>query len=262
MPTLSHDPRYVLSIAGFDPSGGAGISADLKVFDHLGALGLGALSCLTEQTENQFFRVCWEPLDSTISTIEMLGKRYPISAAKIGLAKDFSTIIRYIEAIRRATNPGIPIVVDPISAPTASEHPTDFLQSDREAAKSLLAPQIILTPNLPEAELYFGQETLLPSLCQSTGATIVLKGGHGENSDIVDRLYTSDGECQILKHPRAQGTKHGTGCIFSAVITASLALGCAMPKAIVRAQQYLYHYVNSHRGGLGLHGDRAHQGQN
>ncbi len=245
---------YVLSVAGFDPSGGAGIAADLKVFDRFNTLGLGALSCLTDQTEYEFRHVRWEPISRTVSTLEMLGSAYPIAAAKIGLAKDFPTIKAYIETIRRVCDPKIPLVVDPISAPSAAPDSKEFTRRDRASACALLARNVILTPNIPEAELYFGPEDSLRSLCISSGGSIILKGGHGKGDYVIDRLYTPDGHCETFTSPRAIGSKHGTGCIFSAALTASLALGCTLHEAITRAQQHLYRYVGSATGGLGLHG--------
>jgi hydroxymethylpyrimidine/phosphomethylpyrimidine kinase len=243
--------RVALTIAGSDPSGGAGIQADLKVFHQFGVYGEAAVTLLTVQNTRTVSRI--ETLgpglvDEQISAV--IGD-LPPHAAKTG-ALGNAAIVSAVAGVARRF--GFPLVVDPVMV---SKHGAPLIDaSAREAVLSQLLPRAALvTPNLPEAEALAGIEVTTADAMKEaarrihglTGARVLVKGGHlaGAALDILfDGSIFHEFVCERIDTPHT----HGTGCTYSAAITACLALGSALPEAVGRAKRYVHTAIRTNPG--------------
>jgi hydroxymethylpyrimidine/phosphomethylpyrimidine kinase len=240
-----------LTIAGSDPSGGAGIQADLKTFHQFGAYGEAVITLLTVQNSVRVSHVevmpVWLVLEQIASVIEDI----PPAAAKTGALGSTEVV----EALARAAAEfAFPLVVDPVMV---SKHGLALLpESAMRAIRERLLPHAALvTPNVPEAEALTG--TVIRSLADvrraaclihTMGARAVLiKGGHRE-SDATDVLF--DGaEYREFPAPRlATPHTHGTGCTYSAAITAGLAAGAALADAVAQAKRFIHQAIRGNPG--------------
>lgn len=241
-----------LSIAGIDPSGGAGIYADLKAFSALGAYGAGVVAALTAQNTRGVAGVHGVPPPFVRLQLDTLFADLRIDAAKVGMLGTAPIAIAVAEGLAAPIASGrlAHLVVDPVMVSKSG----DTLLG-REAIATLIEAVLplatMITPNLPEAGVLLAArapETLaemrraaerLRRLLRDDGRRFVLlKGGHLEG-DAIDLLH--DGERMIeLAAPRIETRNtHGTGCTLSAAIAALLAHGCEEQDAVRRAKQYL-----------------------
>jgi hydroxymethylpyrimidine/phosphomethylpyrimidine kinase len=232
-----------LTIAGSDPSGGAGIQADLKTFHQFGVYGEAVIALLTVQNSVRVSRVETMPAWLVEEQIAAVVEDIPPTAAKTGALGS----VEVVEAVARAAAEfAFPLVVDPVMLST---HGTPLLPDSAVCAmRELLLPHAALAmPNVPEAEALTGMkirglEDVRRAACviHSMGARAVLiKGGHLE-PDATDVLF--DGaEYREFPAPRISTPHtHGTGCTYSAAITASLAGGCELGEAVARAKRFIH----------------------
>jgi hydroxymethylpyrimidine/phosphomethylpyrimidine kinase len=244
--------KVALTIAGSDPSGGAGIQADLKTFHRFGVYGEAVVALVTAQSTEGVRRV--EVLGPDLITEQILAvvADIPPDAAKtgaLGSAEVVEAVARMAEAF------AFPLVVDPVMA---SKNGAAML--DRDAKRALLdklAPRaFLLTPNLEEAEeltsLHIrdieGMARAAERLRGSGATNVLVKGGHLEG-DPVDLLLTSNGEYRQFSAARvATRHTHGTGCTYSAAITAQLALGRSLPEAIACAKSFITEAIRCNPG--------------
>jgi len=241
---------YILSIAGFDPSGGAGILADIKTFEAQITLGLGVCSALTYQTENTFEGVTWVDEETIIKQIAPLLKAYTIDYVKIGLIENMkvlNSIINYL----LSKNPLVHIIWDPILSASAG---FDFHTIIPENELIVLAKKIyLITPNLKEIKQLF--PSLSPeeaAFSLSKSCAVFLKGGHTNDNTSNDVLF-SGGEKTVYESARLTYDKHGTGCVLSASITALLAKGLPLEEACGKAKEYTGNFISSNSTLLGYH---------
>ena len=241
----------LLSIAGSDSGGGAGIQADLKTFQAFGAFGTTALTAVTCQNTQGVSAV--QGLDPKIVSgqIKKVLEDFPVSAAKTGML--FSAEI--IAAVRKTLTedaPQLKLVLDPVMVASSG----DRLLVEKEAEKELtafLSYASLITPNLPEAELILGHpivsiedmKAAAQELYEKCQAIVLLKGGHRKSSEepqiAVDIYYEGKRSFQeVLSYPRLQSRNtHGTGCTLSAAITAGLGKGQTYHQAVLAARAYL-----------------------
>jgi hydroxymethylpyrimidine/phosphomethylpyrimidine kinase len=244
-------PPVALTIAGSDPSGGAGIQADLKTFHQFGVYGEAVITLLTVQNTVRVSRVEVMPTLLVLEQLAAVIEDIPPGAAKTGALGS----AEMVEAVARAAADfSFALVVDPVMV---SKHGLSLLPSDAVAAiRGLLLPRaFLITPNVPEAEALTGSairtlEDMRRAACRlrELGARAVLiKGGHLEG-DATDLLL--DGvEWQEFPAPRvATPHTHGTGCTYSAAITAGLALGLALPVAVGRAKRFIHEAIRTNPG--------------
>lgn len=236
----------VLAIAGSDPSGGAGIQADLKTFAALGCYGMAAITALTAQNTRGVSAVHLPPPAFVEEQITTVFADINVSAVKIGMLGS-GDIVR---AVARALSPHreIPIVLDPVLVATSGA----LLGDDGvvEAMRSELFPFAkLVTPNLAEASrLTDGQfrldtneaiEQAARQLRRSGASAWLIKGGHRGTSTADDYLL-ADGDARWFSSPRIDTRNtHGTGCTLSSAIAAQLARGLALADAIAAAKAYL-----------------------
>lgn len=239
-------PRPVaLTIAGSDSGGGAGIQADLKTFAALGVHGACAITCVTAQNPRAITRL--EPCSPKMvrAQMEAVFSWSPPAAVKTGLLCSPAIIREVVRFFRQW--PGVPLVVDPVMIATSGRR----LLSRAAVAilrRDLLPLAALVTPNLSEAEVLIGKKIRAPeelraaarTIYQTSGCAALVKGGHLAGGDkAVDFLCSAEGEW-MLSAPRIKGVAlHGTGCAYSAAITAWLARGKSLPKAVASAKTHI-----------------------
>jgi hydroxymethylpyrimidine/phosphomethylpyrimidine kinase len=231
-----------LSIAGSDPSGGAGIQADLKTFHRLESYGEAVITLITVQNTRSLDRV--EVLDASLvrQQIDAVVSDIPPGAAKTGALGNAAVVIQVAEAAASFT---FPLVVDPV---LFSSKGNPLLDAEGYAAlvELLLPRAFVLTPNLSEAAALAGfPVTDLPAMRRAAEAlatrgpqNVLVKGGHlqGEAVDVL----LSNGKFHEFASSRIKTTStHGTGCTYSAAITAELAKGRTLPDAVARAKTFI-----------------------
>ncbi len=232
-------PR-VLSFAGLDPSGGAGILADVRVIANSGAEPLAVASCLTVQNSGGLSSAQPCPANLICESIQAVFEEGDIAAIKTGLILDVGSLEAFLSALDQSAFDG-PLVVDPVLSVSAGGWAADE-ELLALIVDALLPRAAVVTPNLPEAARLGGGADPR-SLIQAGARSVLLKDGHGSGLETVDRLYQAD---ELREFPRARlelGPVHGTGCALSAALAAELALGRALDQAaeaaIDRVQAYL-----------------------
>jgi hydroxymethylpyrimidine/phosphomethylpyrimidine kinase len=240
-----------LTIAGSDPSGGAGVQADLKTFHQFGVYGEAVITLLTVQNSVRVSRLEVMPDWLVSEQIAAVIEDIPPAAAKTGALGS----IEVVEAVARAAREfAFPLVVDPVML---SKHGLPLLpEAAMRAIREFLLPcAALVTPNIPEAEALTGAtirslDDVRRAACRihEMGARAVLiKGGHRE-SDSTDILF--DGEAyREFPAPRiATNHTHGTGCTYSAAITAGLAAGATLGDAVAKAKRFIHEAIRSNPG--------------
>ncbi len=248
---MSRAKPVALTIAGSDPSGGAGIQADLKTFHQFGVYGEAVITLITVQNTRGLERVECLASDLVADQIRAVIGDIPPAAAKTG-ALGNGEIIEAVAGL--AAGFPFPLVVDPV---ILSKHGAALLTSDAvDALKTRLLPYtLLLTPNLDEAALLTGAEVrdiadmrkAAEKLAALGPRAVLVKGGHLEG-DATDVLFYQ-GEFREFTLPRI-GTRntHGTGCTLSAAITAWLASGNDLPEAVEKAKRYVAAAIRSNPG--------------
>ena len=214
-----------LSIAGSDPSGGAGIQADLKTFMDLEVYGMAAITAITVQNTQGVQEVHPLPPDLVGRQVQAIIDDLPISAIKVGLVSQSADVIREV-----LQHQGVPIILDPV---LASSSGTPFATSQSLPALRALARQAtLITPNTPELEVLLDGDAPA-SWAQETGTAVLHTGGHGQAESLEDVLYLPSGRCIRTPHPRVHSpATHGTGCTLSSAITAGMARGWPLDRAV------------------------------
>jgi hydroxymethylpyrimidine/phosphomethylpyrimidine kinase len=235
-------PPCVLVFSGSDPSGGAGMQADITAIAALGAHPLSVLTVLTVQDNQRVFGVHPVAAELVRQQAQVLVDRIAISAVKLGIvgnranADVIAAIIRQL----RVRQPDLPVVFDPV---LANGHGDSLASEDPIAAVApLFELATVITPNRLEADRLCGGETdperqarvLLERGCQN----VLLKGGHGPEQDQVLNRWTGRGAARSWSWPRLPGEFHGSGCTLAAALSALLAQGLEMEAAIAAAQSY------------------------
>ncbi len=240
---------FALSIAGFDPSAGAGILADIKTFEANGVYGFGVVSALTWQNDIEFDKVEWVSVNNIISQAEVLLKRFKVRYIKIGLIENINTLQQVVQFLKEKIEEPV-IIYDPIMKASAG---FEFHKST-EQLLDIMKEVFCITPNIPEVHRLFGINDLEEKLeGYSEYVNIYLKGGHSNGNTATDFLYTSDHTYAFSNDRLPKGEKHGSGCVLSAAITAQLALGKEIPNAAENANNYTYQFLASNETLLGYH---------
>lgn len=235
--------KPVLTIAGSDSSGGAGIQADLKTMTMNGVFGMSAVTALTAQN------TCGVSSILTVSP-EFLGQELDAvfsdirpDAVKIGMVSD-GTLIRVI-ADRLTHYEAEHIVLDPVMAATSGARLME--EKAVETLTHLLIPLAeVITPNIPEAEVLSGltirteadMRAAAASIAETFGCSVLLKGGHSHN-DANDLLYERGTAAWFRGRRIDTHNTHGTGCTLSSAIAANLAKGFDLHESVCRAKEYV-----------------------
>ena len=244
-------PRnHVLSIAGFDPSAGAGILADIKTFEANHVYGFGVCSAMTFQNDRNFENVEWIEVENIIRQIEVLFKRFKINWVKIGLIENVAVLKRIVEYLVMQ-NPDIKIIWDPILKASSGFIFNEKIDADKliGVCKNIL----LITPNMEEiATLFPGMNEEEAGKYLSRYCAVLLKGGHRTNGNPIDVLFYDDKQ-ESFDGVRIDNDKHGTGCVLSAAILANLSMRKNLRDACWKAKQYINKFLESNSTLLGEH---------
>lgn len=243
-----------LTIAGSDSGGGAGIQADLKTFAALGVHGASVITCLTAQNPRRVLAV--ESCSPRLLRQQLAAaeEELPPAAVKTGMLLNATNVRIVVDFFKAGRRP--PLVVDPVMVSTSG---TRLLQpaASKILLNELLPLAMLVTPNLDETEILTGRKpvsvedlrTAAREIHARYGCAALVKGGHLQSScTAVDIFY--DGKTELfLAAPFVRGiSTHGTGCTYSAAITAGLAAGAKLPDAVGRAKHFITQVIaNSHR---------------
>jgi hydroxymethylpyrimidine/phosphomethylpyrimidine kinase len=245
-----------LSIAGSDSSAGAGIQADLKTFSALGVYGVTAVTCIVAEIPGKVSRI--EPVSAKIvrEQIEVLAKNFPIAAIKTGLLcseEIVSTVAKTLLNLDKMSVPRIPLVIDPVFVATGGD-PLLEPAAIESYEKELFPLATLITPNLDEAERLVGTKInnrqsmrgAGKELQKRFGTGILLKGGHLAGEHAVDILFANGKVVEFSALKVFGVATHGTGCTSSAAITAGLASGLSLEKAVGQAKKFVTESIRTH----------------
>ena len=244
-------PPIVLTVAGSDPSGGAGIQADLKTFSAHGVYGAAVITALTVQNTTGIFGVLAVPADFIAAQFLAVAADLKPTAIKTGMLGDVATVEIVAQLLGEVV--GALGVVDPVMVATSGDV---LLAPDAiDALRQVLIPRAaLITPNIPEAAKLLGiapAETELEMRAQAKAlmqlgcSAVLIKGGHGSGPEVHDVLF--DGATHlVLRRPRIETCNtHGTGCTLSAAIAANLAMGRDLRSAVVEANLFVWNALVS-----------------
>lgn len=245
--TQAPTQRYarVLSIAGSDSGGGAGIQADLKTFAALGCYGMTAITALTAQNTLGVSGIHGVPPDFLKAQIQAVVEDIGVDAVKLGMlhAPEIVEVVAWAIDRYQLKN----VVLDPVMVATSGDR-LIAAETVQVLVRELFPRALVVTPNLDEAALLVGHpidgidalDGAADELLALGAKGVLLKGGHLPGDDVVDVLLQSGGERRRLASKRIDSPNlHGTGCTLSSAIAAHLALGAALPEAVERARAYI-----------------------
>jgi len=255
--------RIALTIAGSDSGGGAGIQADLKTFHQFGVFGTSAIVAITAQNTRGVTGVHAVPVTMVEAQLAALAGDLPPDAVKTGMLASAELVEAVAAGIARHGFPHY--VCDPVMVATSGDR---LLAADavRVLRERLLPLAALVTPNLPEAALLVGDPVETPADMERAGRALrdlgasaaLVKGGHLAGDDVVDVLVTGEGS-QRFSHRRVPTrSTHGTGCTLSAAVTAGLALGRPLPRAVADALEFVHQALASAPGLGAGHGPLNH----
>ncbi|HWM95407.1 MAG TPA: bifunctional hydroxymethylpyrimidine kinase/phosphomethylpyrimidine kinase [Thermoanaerobaculia bacterium] len=252
-------PPRLLTIAGSDSGGGAGIQADLKTFAAHGAYGMSAITALTAQNTLGVRAVHEVPPEIVAAQIDAVFEDIGVDAVKIGMLAS-APIVRAVADRLRFWRP-VHVVLDPVMVAKSGDA---LLRDDAvEAVLGELVPLCsLVTPNLPELERMTGlpvaTEEERRAAASKLGPAVLAKGGHGEGAEVVD-LLVLDGTVHRFHHRRlATSSTHGTGCTVSSAIAARLGRGEELREAVGGAIRYLHRAMEAAYPLGGGHGPVDH----
>ncbi len=236
--------KSVLTIAGSDSSGGAGIQADIKTIQAHNLFAQSAITALTAQNTTGVYGVFDVPADFVAQQIDVVFDDIRPDAVKIGMVSSPAIVEAIADALVR--NQASNIVVDPVMVATSG---SELSSSDAVVAlrERLIPLATVITPNMPEAEVLAGdaisgadgQERAASSIASAFGVAVLVKGGHGEN-DANDVLAYPTGAVVRFDGERVDTRNtHGTGCTLSSAIACGLAAGKTLEESIADAKRYI-----------------------
>jgi len=243
-----------LTIAGFDPSAGAGVLADVRTFAAFGVSAVAAVTSLTFQNDREFFGAVHQSGATVRSQVESLTERYSIVCAKTGMLPTVE-VVREVALLFRDENLPAP-VVDPVLMSSSSK------QLMEDAAVSVLTNELfpicrVVTPNIPEAEKLTEMQITSEAQMRAAAAQIrksgaravLIKGGHLSGDLSIDVL-DDGGEISVFRGERIPGAElHGSGCVLSAAIAAGLCKGMTLKNAVADAKSFVLEKLRKVVGG-------------
>lgn len=235
----------VLTIAGSDSGGGAGIQADIKTITLLGAYASSAITAVTNQDTKAIHNVYAIPADFVAEQIKTVLSDIGADAIKVGMLNSLTVVEAVIKSLEQYGG-NIPLIVDPVML-SKSGHQLLGHEALETFKLGIVQSCEVLTPNLPEAEILTGRKInsigdmkdATPALRQLGAKNILLKGGHLEGNNIADLLITPN-SIHLFEGTRIPSSStHGTGCTLSSAIAVGIAQGLTLFDSIVRARTYV-----------------------
>ena len=243
-------PARILIIAGSDSGGGAGIQADIKTVTMLGGHAMTAVTAITAQNTLGVDAVHLVPTQMVIDQISAVVSDIGVDAVKIGMIGNAATAHAVADCL---TELSCPIIFDPVMVATSGAVLADA--DSIVAFERLMRLATLTTPNLPELEALGGKDALL-----AQSFPLLIKGGHADGDDIVDRLYLAPGQNESWSDVRIPTRNtHGTGCTLASAIATGLGQGMALVPAIERARLFVRLALREAPGFGQGHGPMGHQ---
>lgn len=254
-------PPIVLAFAGTDPTGGAGIQADLLTLSSMGCHALSVITAITVQDTAGVEDVQAVDSDWVSDQARLVLEDMPVAAFKIGLIGSIENVAAIAEVV--SDYPDVPLILDPV---LASGRGDELATEDMVAAmRELLIPQTtILTPNSREARRLAAEdgedneeldlEGCARKILAFGSEFVLITGTHENTPEVVNTLYGPQGVVRSDSWERLPGSFHGSGCTLAAAIAATLANGLEIPEAVREAQEYTWQTLNAgFRPGMGQH---------
>lgn len=236
------DKLIVLTIAGHDPSAGAGVIADALTFAALGCFPAAVVTAVTYQNTggvSGFKALKPEGVEKQLTAVI---SDYPVSAVKLGMLASPGIASGLAPYLSEYADAGVPVVCDTVFA---SGDGVPLFEGDAVDSykKHIIKHCSLVTPNVPEAEILAGKtweraRITAENLFELYGVPVLLKGGHAPGDTVTDVLFDGDGAAEFSRH-RLDAEIHGTGCLLSAAVTAYLPKGYALREAISAAEDYV-----------------------
>ena len=250
-----------LTIAGLDPSSGAGLTADIKTFEALKCYGLAVCTANTIQNDIRLKQCHWVDTSVIKSQIELLYQQFSIDFVKIGIVQNWDVLDEIIDFLL-IQNPRVKIIVDPVLK-SSSEFSFRNSENNKDSKNLLIDTSFdkilnkiyLLTPNYNEIKELYSDKSIEETINHISEQTnVLLKGGHIETAIGKDILLTKDCK-QFTLNTKIKNTseKHCSGCVLSSAITAQLALGFNLLKSCYRAKRYTEKVLSSNATLLGYH---------
>ena len=242
----------VLTMAGSDNSGGAGIQADLKTFTRYGVYGTTAVTCVVAEHPGRVSRITAVEPSMVAEQIRLVFEAFPVAAAKTGMLFSSGIIRAVAREIRRQKK--TKLVVDPVMVATSGA-PLLKPEAERALARVLFPLAAVVTPNLDEAARLVGRKLKSPQaakeaaleLAQRWKVPFLVKGGHLGLDQAQDFLAWPNGKTRLFSARRIRGVEtHGTGCTYSAAICAGLAQGLSLESAVAKAKGFITRAIRGH----------------
>jgi hydroxymethylpyrimidine/phosphomethylpyrimidine kinase len=243
----------ILTIAGHDPSGGAGITADLKTAEALECYGLSVCSGNTIQNDVEITACFWTDIEVMKLQITLLFNRFEIKFIKIGIIENWQVLNELLDFIL-LTNNDVKVVLDPILK--SSSDYNFHTQNHASIFNKTLDKVYLITPNYIEIEGLLKDKSI-PETIEfiSKKTNLLLKGGHNTDQIGMDKLFETNGDTIVYQSSLEKVyPKHGSGCVLSTAITCHLALGYSLDDACERGKIYIERFLNSNESLLGYHG--------
>lgn len=248
-----HQKKYILTIAGLDPSSGAGIISDIKTFEAHNVYGFSVCTAVTVQNDIEFKNCIWIEKQVILNQIELLFQRFSIDVVKIGIIQSWTILLEVIQTLKKM-NSTIKIVLDPILKASAGFHFHSKL--DLEVFEKVLQNCHFITPNYNEIKDLFPDKSLEETIeFISKKTNIYLKGGHKTDKIGWDEVYYS--KMVKLNIPpittKPIFEKHGSGCVLSSALAANLTRDIPLEDACKNAKLYTEQFLSSNKTLLGTH---------
>lgn len=260
---IDHQPPVVMTIAGFDPSGGAGILADIKAISAMGGFGIAAITSLTFQNTLGVFGAEHQTRETVRRQIEPLITDFKIAALKTGMLPT-AEIIEEVAALI-AAHQLAPVVVDPVVRSTSGYDLIDD-RALQALVKTLFPLATVITPNAAEAERLTGigitdhaaMQRAASAICAMGARAVLVKGGDMIGETATDLLLDENGARMFSAERIRSSNTHGTGCTLSAAIATLLAHGHSLTEAVEKAKQYIVEAIRRAPGLGHGHGPLNH----
>jgi hydroxymethylpyrimidine/phosphomethylpyrimidine kinase len=234
---MAREVPTVLSIAGSDSGGGAGIQADLKAFARCGVHGMTAITALTAQNTTGVTAIHPIPRDFIVEQVRVVQDDLGVDAVKIGMLGTAKTVRAVAEALD-LLDAGTPIVIDPVMVAESGAVLLDDA-ARRALARELVPRATVITPNVPEARVLAGDAQdayqLARALYELGPENVVVTGGHRD--EVTDLFYDGETLTEIPGERHSDGAAHGSGCTHSSALAAHLALGHSPLEAARKARE-------------------------
>ncbi len=248
---LLPDKPIVLTIAGFDPSGCAGLLADIKTFEATGIYGMAVCTANTEQNIASFERTNWIDKEQIFNQLRVLQRDVNFEFVKVGLIESLGLLNELAEVLI-ANNPSVKIVWDPVCRATANF--VFHAKLDKALLETVCRKLYLVTPNLDELGILApGLQTEEGGKYLSQFCGVLVKGGHGSGNTSIDTLFLNGGQTDFEAERLKGYSKRGTGCVMSSAIVANLAQGIDLQQACANAKEYVRQYLVSNHSLVGSH---------